>query len=103
MTTDTALYIFGLVALAAIIAASVSFKQVGLLMRERSERDGKLIDRLADKVSAQSDLQLKRIEFDMRASEATAEAAREYARALTQRNGQAPSEEDIENEIASRG
>lgn len=99
---EPSLYIVGLTALAAIVAQTVAVRQAFRLTRDRSERDGRLIDRLADKVASNTDLQLDRIRIEAKAAEATAEAARAYTD-IARRNGQHMTDEEEESEIASRG
>lgn len=92
-----------LLALAALFAAFVSIAQNGRLMRERSERDGKLIDKLADKVCSNSELQLERIKIETAAVEAAAKAARDYSDALSRNNGfYPPAAEEESVEVPSR-
>ena len=100
---DVAFYIVGFICVACVIALAAVSIQCGKYMRERAQLDYELIESLAEKVAANTDLQLERIRIEAKSAEATALAASEYTALLTRRNGMPPTEEELEQEIASRG
>lgn len=97
---NEAVYIVGAIALAAIIALAMTARECGRLMRERSERDGKLIDRLGDKVSANSELQVERIKIESQAALAAIDAAKTYRNEVARNNGFYPAPVDGEEEVS---